>query len=252
MKHKFARQYESLEQWHWWFRGRRAIIESVLNHEIARSGSRHILSVGCGPVAGLRWITPFTGAAGRVFGLDVDPIHAPHDPDQIVFVVGKLENAPFEDSSFDMVLGLDILEHLEDDLAGLREAIRLTKPGGLILVTVPALPSLWGKQDIVSEHRRRYTRHSLSRLLKKAGIQDYKISYYNTFLFPFTASVRWCRRALGLESHAQSDFDYNHPGIINDLLTGVFSAERHLINYVPLPIGVSLLARCRTPVKHST
>jgi SAM-dependent methyltransferase len=248
MKKEFAKQYGDLESWHWWFRGRRRIIETILRRELMNSESRRILSVGCGPAGGLIWLIPFAGRRGKIVGLDIEPGHAQVSSKALGFVVGALEKAPLADASFDAVLALDVLEHLDDDGVGLSEAVRLVRPGGLLLITVPALPSLWGSQDVVSEHRRRYTRRTLSQLFEQVGLADYQVSYFNTFLFPLAAAVRWWRRAFRLSDSPRSDFEDNHPGLINETLTWIFSAERHLVNHAPMPIGVSLIVKCRRPL----
>jgi SAM-dependent methyltransferase len=245
MKHQFAEQYGELERWHWWFRGRRRVVEAILRHELPAQGSRALLSVGCGPAEGLDWLVPFAGPQGQVVGLDIEPIHARGLPEQVGFVLGSLEHTPFADQSFDVVLALDVLEHLADDAAGLSEAARLVRPGGLLLLTVPALPSLWGGQDVVSEHRRRYTKRTLARLFQVTALADYQVKYFNTLLFPAAGLVRWSRRALGLANRPQSDFANHRPGVMNELLTWVFSLESRFINYAPTPIGVSLVAKYR-------
>jgi SAM-dependent methyltransferase len=247
MQGDYAQQYGELQQWHWWFRGRRRVIESILRYEVDSAPSLKILSVGCGPAEALKWLFPFAGPKGRVVGLDRDPIHGRRLPDYSEFIIGTLESAPLADASFDVVLALDVFEHLDDDLSGLREAARIVKPGGLLLITVPALPSLWGGQDVVSEHRRRYTRHSLSHLFREAGLSNYRLQYFNTFLFPLAALVRLNRRAMGLGNRPRSDAEDNHPGLINDALAWIFGAESYFINYAPAPIGVSLVARYRPP-----
>jgi SAM-dependent methyltransferase len=244
MKKDFAKLYGDLETWHWWFRGRRRIIESILRSELTVA-SKQILSVGCGPAEGLAWLLPFAGPEGKVVGLDIDPMHAQTLRNGVGFVVGSLQDAPLTDESFDVVLALDVLEHLDDDSRGLAEAVRLVKHGGLLLLTVPALPSLWGGQDVVSEHRRRYTKRSLVRLFRDAGLAQYRISYFNTLLFPVAAAVRLSRRSSGLGSRPRSDFEDNRPGLINDALAWVFGSESRLRNYLPMPIGVSLVATYR-------
>ncbi|HEX8708747.1 MAG TPA: class I SAM-dependent methyltransferase [Pyrinomonadaceae bacterium] len=251
MERRFAEQYGDLEEWHWWFRGRRKILEAILRDELREAEQRSILSVGCGPAHGLEWLIPFAGPKGQVVGLDLEPLHARQLPSQVKFVTGRLEQAPLADASFDLVLALDVLEHLDDDSAGLMEAVRLTRPGGLLLVTVPALPSLWGGQDVVSNHRRRYTERTLSGLFAGAKLAGYQVRYFNTLLFPLAASVRWSRRALGLANRPRSDFEDNRPGLFNELLARVFSAESRLIARVRMPVGVSLLARYSPPVKYS-
>jgi SAM-dependent methyltransferase len=241
MKQQFAAEYEQLEQWHWWFRGRQRILEAVLQRHLRGRDARALVSLGCGPAEGLAWLKPLVGARGRVLGVDLEPLHAKPLPG-IDYVLGNLEQLPLASASFDVVLALDVLEHLDDDAAGLREAARLVKPDGLLLITVPALPSLWGGQDVVSHHRRRYTKKTLLDVFARAGLAVPAATYFNTFLFPPVAGVRWTRRALGLAERPRSDFDDMRPGLVNNVLTSIFAAEQHLVSRLSLPIGVSLLA----------
>jgi SAM-dependent methyltransferase len=243
MRKDLAQQYGNLENWHWWFRGRQSLIQSILGQELKVSDSRRILSVGCGPSEGLGWLLPFAGPHGQVVGLDIEAMHAPKHKGSIGFVVGSLDATPLATASFDLVLALDVLEHIDDDSRALAEAVRLVKPHGLLLLTVPALPSLWGGQDVVSEHRRRYTKRTLIRLFKEAGLSRYEVKYFNTFLFPLVATIRWSRRALGFGNRPRTDFEDNRPGVVNDALARVFGAESHMINRLSMPIGVSLLAK---------
>ncbi len=242
MREEFARQYGNLEQWHWWFRGRQRVIEALLDRKLPRVEFRNILSAGCGPADGLGWLLRYAGPRGHVLGADIEPRHAPQDNGRIEFIVSSLNAVPLASAAFDLVLALDVLEHLDDDRGALLEAVRLVRPGGLLVITVPALPSLWGGQDVVSEHRRRYTRGTLVTLFQKAGLAGVEVRYFNTLLFPLAAAVRWSRRALGLSNRPRSDFEDNRPGVMNEVLARVFGAERHVIDRLPLPIGVSLLA----------
>jgi len=242
MKSELAEGYGRLEQWHWWFRGRERILEAVLRPMLRDASSLTIASIGCGPWQGLRWLEPFARPQGRVVGVDVERIHAGCHPPHIDYVIGRFEALPLAATSFDVVLALDVLEHLDDDAVGLREAARVTKPSGLLVVTVPALPSLWGRQDIASHHRRRYTEASLLRAFDRADLPRPRTSYFNTLLLAPIAAVRWVRRASGALEEAGSDFDDTKPGTVNELLASIFSAERHLVSRARLPIGVSLLA----------
>ena len=196
---------------------------------------------------GLAWLRPLAGPGGRVVGVDADPVHARDTESTGVVrcIVGSIEAVPLASGFFDVVLALDVLEHLDDDVAGLSEAVRLLKPGGLLLITVPALRSLWGTQDQVSHHRRRYTKRTLTGLFERARLPRPYVSYFNTFLFPPIAAVRWARRCAGLIKDTGSDFDGN-PGLLNNILRGIFGLERHLITRVPMPVGVSLLAILRS------
>ena len=248
MEKDFATKYGDLDKWHWWFRGRRKVLEAVLNREFGNGKSANILSVGCGPAEGLKWLVPFSGTEGRVVGLDSELIHAQPRPDNVDFVVGSLEDISFPDHSFDLVLALDVLEHLEDDLGALQKIRNLIKPGGLLLLTVPALPSLWGRQDVASHHLRRYTRRSLEALLTAGTLNNRRVTYFNSLLFPAVAGVRWSRRVLGLGDRARTDFEGHQPGLANDVLAWVFGLESGIVNLTSMPIGVSLLATCRIPL----
>lgn len=245
MERHFAREYRGFERWHWWFLGRRRILEAILRREIPPSFAPDILSVGCGPAEGLEWLLQFAGQGGTVTGLDIDPAHGAGAPDRVKFVAGTLDAVPFTKASFDVVLALDVLEHMEDDLAALQEAIRLLKADGLLVITVPALPFLWGRQDIVSGHWRRYTRKSITSLLQRAGLTHYKISYFNTLLFPVVSAIRAVRRLFGTAHRARSDFADGRPGMLNNALSWLFSLERYLVFRIPMPVGISLLATCR-------
>lgn len=242
MKESFAREYADLEEWHWWFEGRRRIVESVLSQHIRPGASPDILSVGCGPATGLRWLIPFAEPGGTVTGLDPNPGCGASVPAGIHFVAGQLETPPLPPSSFDVVLALDVLEHLDDDDTGLEQIMRLLRPGGLLVITVPALPSLWGGQDIVSEHRRRYTRRQFRALLTRHRLAYATITYFNTMLFAPAAGIRILRRITGTANRARSDFEGSKPGMINSMLREIFGFERHLVGRVPLPIGLSLMA----------
>jgi SAM-dependent methyltransferase len=267
MRERFAQEYEDLEQWHWWFRGRQRILEAVLKREFRRlpapphrSGPRRLATLGCGPASGLEWLVAAVGEEGIVIGIDSDPTGALRRlssgarscPRGVAFVYGQAEEAPLLPASCDAVLALDVLEHIDDDASALAEAARLVRPGGLVLVTVPALASLWGNQDVVSEHKRRYTGRSLAKTFDRARLSLAWQTYFNTALFPVIAGARWTRRLLALSDDERSDFEQGRPGRLNDFLTRVFAAERHLVGRARLPIGVSLLAVGRLPEPPST
>jgi SAM-dependent methyltransferase len=244
---EYAARYGNLEQWHWWFRGRQRILADVLERELPAGRTRSLCVVGCGPAEGLDWLRPFAGPGGWVIGVDPDPTHARALQSGVQVVVGRMEAIPLAAGAVDAVLAFDVLEHVDDDGAALREVRRLIKPGGLLAVTVPAMPSLWGAQDVVNRHMRRYTRATLRAAFARADLPPPRTSYFNSLLLPMVAAVRWTRRLLGKAEEARTDFDDNRPGALNDALMHVFAAERDLLRRTALPIGVSLLATLRTP-----
>jgi SAM-dependent methyltransferase len=151
---------------------------------------------------------------------------------------------PFPDDAFDLVTTLDVIEHIDDDVAALAELRRVLRPGGRLLVAVPAFMFLWGKQDEVSHHRRRYTARTLRRALAQAGFGVDRTSYFNTILFLPVAAVRLGRRLVRRPGARQSDFDLG-PASLNRLLGAVFGVEASLVARRDLPFGVSVLALAR-------
>jgi SAM-dependent methyltransferase len=245
MDTRYAERYGDLETWHWWFRGRRRILESVLQRALRGAPARTLATVGCGPAEGTTWLRRFVAPGGCLLALDRDQRHARALGPGFTFVVGDLRAAPVRTGAVDTLLALDVLEHLDDDAAGLRETKRLLQPGGLLVVTVPASPSLWGSQDVISHHLRRYTARTLRETFARARLPQPFVSHFNTLLLPPAAAVRWARRATSAAARPRSDFEDNRPGLVNDLLAAVFGSERHLVGRVALPVGVSLLATVR-------
>ena len=242
MEHGFAERYADFEQWHWWFRGRRRILDDLLRRRLDGHGPLAIVSLGAGPPEGLDWLVTLAGARGHVVALDAARVHARRLGPGLHYMVGDLGALPLAPAAFDVVLALDVLEHLDADATALAEAARLLKPGATLVVTVPALPSLWGAQDVVSHHRRRYTKRTLRALFARAGLPAPELSYFNTLLLPALAAVRWLARARGPSTEPPSDFEKNRPGLANELLARVFGLECHLLRHLHLPVGVSLLA----------
>lgn len=252
LEREFAARYGELTEWHWWFRARARILSSVISRELgAANGPRTFASLGSGPPAAFAWLVPHVGEGGLVVGVDGDPTGAlraspPRALAKTAFAFAAAGSPALAERAFDAALALDVIEHLDDDAGALAAASRLVKPGGLLLVTVPAGPSLWGQQDVVTGHKRRYTKASLGDAFLRAGLTRPRLAFFNSILFPPIAAMRWTRRAIPSKK-PQSDFDENRPGLVNDLLAAIFSSERHLVGRVPLPFGVSLLGLSKIP-----
>ena len=103
------------------------------------------------------------------------------------------------DGAYDLVAILDVIEHIDEDVAGLQRAGRKLKPGGRILITVPAFPWMWSAHDVVNHHKRRYTRRTLKALVADAGLKLEMMSWFNSLLFPLAAAARLAGRLIGKE-----------------------------------------------------
>jgi ubiquinone/menaquinone biosynthesis C-methylase UbiE len=240
-----------VEETHWWFAGRRRILESFLerlchstNVESSGNGGRctplKILDVGCGTGANLEMLSQF----GQAEGLDVSGEALSFCRARGLENVkqGEAEALPFEDSSFDLVTGLDVVEHLDDDLAGLKEMRRVLRPGGHALVFVPAFMFLWGVQDDISHHRRRYTLDQLKRVVRQAGLRVERASYANISFFAPILMGRLLMRGLRLRPESENNITI---GFLNGVLGKLFGAESLALRYVNFPFGVSIICVAR-------
>ncbi len=244
MEQDFYPAYFELEGRHWWFLGRRRLFLRLLEQQIPlRDRPVELLDFGCGTGAFLEHLERF----GTVRAVDADPsavafCHARGRSEVQLAPPGA--PLPFPDGAFDAVTTLDVIEHIDDDVAALAELRRVLRPGGRLLVAVPAFTFLWGVQDEVSHHRRRYTAGSLRAALAAAGFAVDRTSYFNTILFPPIAAVRVGRRLLRRPGSRQSDFEVG-PAALNRGLGAVFGAEAGIVARRDLPFGVSLLALAR-------
>jgi SAM-dependent methyltransferase len=239
--HTYSIMYQ-VEESHWWFAGRRRILSSFVARIVESLAVKrpHILYVGCGTGANLEMLSNF----GSAEGVDVSAEALTFCRSRGVTEVklGQAEQLPFPDSSFDLVTGLDVVEHLDDDLAGLREMHRVLRPNGRALLFVPAFMFLWGVQDDISHHRRRYKLAELREVVTAAGFEIERTSYVNlTFFFPILAG-RWLMRLTGFRPASENNLTLN---FLNGLLGGIFGAEASLLRYANLPFGVSAICVAR-------
>ncbi len=231
-----------IERDHWWFRGRRAILQDQLSRLALSEGSR-ILEVGSGTGGNLKMLARF----GHVTGMEPDGESRAFAETQtgIDVLSGLLPHAlPAFGWSFDLIAALDVIEHLEEDQASVTALAGLLKPGGWMLTTVPAHPWLWSSHDVVHHHKRRYRKADYLALFANAGLEVVKVSYFNSALFPLIALLRLAK--FGRES-GRGD-DALPPGPANALLARLFAAERLPLRMIGLPFGVSLLVVARRPL----
>jgi hypothetical protein len=139
-----------------------------------------------------------------------------------------------------------VLEHIEDDLGSLHRVAQLLRPGGFLVVTVPAYRFLWSEHDVVNEHKRRYTRTELATKMKQIGFGIRKLSYFNTLLFPPIAAMRLIQRLR--DRPGQADEGHVAPWL-NGVLRRVFSLEKQMLRWLSLPFGVSLIAVADKPIE---
>src|SRR5437762_4212153 len=233
-QHTYSIMYE-VEEHHWWFMGRRKIIERFVAAACRDLGKLkpRILDVGCGTGANLQMLARH----GAAEGVDVSSEALEFCRARGLSKVkeGAAEALPYEDASFDLVTGLDVVEHLDDDVAGLREMRRVLRTGGRCLLFVPAFMFLWGVQDDVSHHRRRYTLSELKAKLAQAGFTIERASYANITFFGPILFGRLFMRATGFRPASENNVNI---GMLNGLLGRIFGAESWWLRRMNLPFGV--------------
>lgn len=201
--------------------------------------SRRLLDVGCGTGTMLIHLKRY----GCTYGVDMDHEAVGFCKERDLHTVAQAtaENLPFEDGAFDLVTFLDVLEHIPDQDSALAEARRIIRPGGFLMVAVPAYRFLWGAQDEVSQHQRRYTARQLKERITAAGLEVRRLTYFNTVLFPPIAAIRLFRRAVPQARSTDSDFNFPAPGPLNAVLGAVFGSESAIVARANMPFGVSIL-----------
>lgn len=245
-----------VEDDHWWFVGRRAVvfaqIEDALKFVVPPSGgsttqayntpptNRQVLDIGCGTGATMDHLRQY----GEVQGIDLAmiPLGFSRRRGHQRTMCASATELPFADESFDLVTALDVIEHLEDDVAGLSEIRRVLKTGAPAVIYVPAFQALWGPNDDQSGHKRRYRLPQLQAAAERAGLKVERISYSNFAMF---LPIWLGRKLLNLLGRTEaSENRINHP-LINKLLAWLFSSEANWLRKHRLPFGVSVVCVVR-------
>lgn len=233
----------SIDTKHWWFVGRRRIIKAILT-KIPLPKRAHIVEIGAGAGGNLPMLQAIAAEQGgsvtaveqdllsreraiKLSGLDVQAGTLPDDMPAL--------------AQSDLILLLDVLEHILEDASALKYVATLLKPDGRVLITVPAFNFLWSDHDRAHHHCRRYTRKGLARVLRETGFEIERITYFNSLLFPVILAARLIGNLLP-RRHSPSG-DVSMPGrAANQVLTKIFASETYLLSKTDLPVGVSVLA----------
>jgi SAM-dependent methyltransferase len=235
-----------VDEHHWWYRGRREIIRVELDRLPLPRGAI-VLDAGCGSGRTLQELKRY----GQVSGIELDEeaAEAARSRGEGEVMVGRLEELPWGDDAFDLITCLDVIEHIPDDRVALRELMRVTKPGGWLVLTVPAYPVLWSAHDEANHHYRRYQRRTLRSAAEDAGWIVERMTAFNSFLLAPAAAVRLAERRRALRSGENGGSTLHlGPAWVNNLLERPLRAEaRWLRRGRTLPAGLSILAVLRRP-----
>jgi len=262
MKHEEYERMYRFEDRYWWFVARRHLITTLLETYYPRNGQLRILDIGCGTGAMLDELRPF----GDVVGADFSPEAlqfcvtrgAPASALPLKLARADVRRLPFADNSFDVVTAMDIIEHIDDDKAASGEIFRVLKPGGRLLVTVPAFSSLWSEHDEALHHFRRYTTPRLKDLFQRVGLRVDKLSYTVTTLFAPIWVYRQISNLFSRKLFSQLFYGgqaggekkanlVNFSGPVNQALLSLSQWETRLVQNKNLPFGVSVVCTAHKP-----
>ncbi|ODP37235.1 class I SAM-dependent methyltransferase [Sphingomonas turrisvirgatae] len=221
---------------HWWYVARRDILADYIDRYVKPPAGARILEIGCGTGHNL----PMLGAFGTVDAIEIDPAAAGIAAQRLGKPVGSSplpELTGVAEGQYDLIAVLDVIEHIDDDVAALQAMARRLKPGGKILIAVPAHQWMWSAHDVVNHHKRRYSKATLTDALRKAGLRWDKLRWFNSLLFPAAVAARVAGKLRG-----KDDSDDSPPAKpLNWAFEKIFGLERHLLGRVPLPPGLSLI-----------
>lgn len=244
----YDRWFELEDRHFWRIAKRELILELVERHRPAHGagGPLRLLDIGGA-------CTLLTRELGRFGAITL----VEHDLKTAMFAeetlglkvqVGSLPDLPEQlGGPFDVVTLIDVLEHIEDDVTAARAVHDIMRRGGLLIVSVPAVPLLWSGHDVSVHHKRRYMARTLRPVLRAAGFHIERLTYHTSLLFPAVLAQRmWSRLREGSRGRAEYPVTVP-PAIINRLFYAIMKVERRLLRSVDMPLGSSLVAVCRRP-----
>lgn len=235
------RAIHAVEERHWWYIGMRAITEGLVETLYPGRNDLRILDAGCGTGGAMAYLSRF----GAVTGCDVSSLALGFCRARGLTSLGQasVTALPFPAATFDLVTSFDVLYHraVGDTLAALRDFRRVLRPGGRVLLRLPAFDWLRGGHDVVIHTERRFTTHEVAASLHESGFIVERLSYANTLLFPLAAAKRLLERAAPGGPVARSDVAHN-PAWLDIVLSQPLRAEAAWLRRRGLPVGLTVVA----------
>ena len=231
------------EMSHWWYVERRRLFRKVIKTYFPETRDIRCADIGSSTGANLTLFSEIGALVCVGLEYEYGAIQLAKNKSSIPLLQGSGEELPFDQDSFDLVTCTDVLEHIRKDQTTVNEIHRVLRPGGYALITVPAFQFLWGHQDEVSHHLRRYRRREIEKILTQAGFKIIESFYFNWILFFPVLLVRLISRIVPFKMRSEGDI--NSP-FINKILTFVFRFDCTLARRFPIPFGVSALILARS------
>jgi len=227
-----------VESEHWWFRGRRMLFTAELR-TLKVGANVGVLDIGTGTGSNLHLLRE--EGYQDVTGIDLNLLAIRYCLAKgfTSILAGDATRLPFAEGQFDIVLATDTIEHIDDDGRALQEIHRVLVPGGHAMIVVPAFQSLWGLQDVVAQHKRRYRTADLSEKIQSTGLAVQKIYYFNYLLFVPIWFARQVIKMLGIKRASEAEFNST---ALNQLLLWIFAIDVRTAPLIHPPFGVSIMA----------
>ena len=226
-----------LDELHWWYRARREVLAALIRRSINLPPNARLLEVGCGTGHNLPMLQRF----GHVDAIEVDPSAraiAERRLGQSISDARLPELTGIPRGHYDLIGAFDVIEHIGDDAAAVAALADCLKPGGKLVMAVPAHQWMWSAHDELNHHKRRYSKRALQRLIQASPLRLQSIGYFNSLLFPVAVAARFAGKLTG---RGGGD-DALPPKPLNWAFEKVFGAERYLAGRLPMPPGLSLFA----------
>jgi len=225
MKNGYENYYREIEDKHPWFVARSQLFLSLMPSDKNSS----ILDFGCGSGSFLKRLN--NAGYMDLSGVEVSETNTTGGGD--CFVITRT----IQKRKYDVILMMDVLEHIEDDAAILRKIKSHLKPGGMLLLSVPAYHFLWSNHDILNMHYRRYNRHSLKKVIEEAKLKTNFMTNWNSTFFPIIAASRLILRDTSKELSLKNNF-------FSRLVYLILTFESYLVKKTGLPFGLSIISTC--------
>jgi ubiquinone/menaquinone biosynthesis C-methylase UbiE len=243
-----SEEYTKLEQLdgtHWFYVGKRRIVRHWIDRFLKLEPSDLLVDAGMGTGT---WLVEMSSQC-RVLGIDdyqesLDIAIPRIEKVNGTVLKSKLDHVDLPDGIARVVTMMDVIEHLDDDAAAVREMTRITAPGGLIVITVPALMSLWSDWDVILHHRRRYGIRQFEALFDTDQLEILHCAYFNSLVLPLVWAVRFWRRLVPVRSGGQRAEERIPPWPLNAILRTIMVWPACRKWFRP-PFGVSLIAVLR-------
>jgi len=239
LENELYQKFYQVETTHWWFSARRKIIVDTIKKIIGLKKNSDVLDYGCGTGG----ILDLLSEDYNTFGADTSQLAIDfcqkRDLKNILHIPDVLESPEYR-GRFDMVTVLDVIEHIDDDIGALKGIHPLLKENGYLFVTVPAYQFLYGPYDELTQHKRRYVKKNLEKVIMASGFEIVRTSYFNTFLSPLLI----VSRLISAKTGSNNDTDVPNK-YINSILKVIFNSEKYLLRFLSFPFGISIMCIAR-------